>query len=136
MILSNVGIWQCLSVCLWPLQNHGQQRFVFALHIRNRDNVSASGGFLYRNAFFAHFAQGHDLIARRMDDFERIAHAEFIFHVNGCPAIGVYAHDIADVLAGFRAGIAANVVLHLVRLVTLKETIGVAAIGQPFEFRV
>jgi hypothetical protein len=44
------------------------------------------------------------------------------------------SQHIADVEAAPRFGMAAQVVLHFVLVVPLVETVGIAAIGQAFEF--
>ncbi len=82
-----------------------------------------------------HAADALHVVAGRMQAFHGIAQREAVldgdFHQ---AAGGVEGDGIADILALVRFGMAAQVVLVIGVVVALVKTVGIAAIGQSFEF--
>ena len=76
-------------------------------------------------------------VAARLDDFDAVAGFEVVFRFDGGKSgRGVVGDDFADELLGGGVGGAAGVVLLCLDLPADEETVGVATVGESFQFAV
>ena len=81
-----------------------------------------------------HGLQGHDLVARGVDDFDAVANSKAVFHLYLQPTIARFGFaDLAHELAALRLRTAGFVVLVGVGRATLQKAGGIAPVAQAFQ---
>ncbi len=71
-----------------------------------------------------------------MDDFQPVAHHKSILHLDfRHRSRRIEAHHIPHILATTGFGVTFKVILVLGSVMAFVEPVGIAAIGQPFQFR-
>ena len=112
-----------------------------AVNRANRRLDLPAAAFRCRDGFAAFgiikFAEDDFAVAARLDDFDAVAAFEMVFCLDGGQSgCGIVGGDFADELLRGGIGGAAGVVLLCLDLPADEEAVGVAPVGQPFQFGV